>query len=39
MLSEYNGSRVPYSYPKVIMQGFPKNSVSSYVKKIESGKI
>lgn len=39
MLSEYNGSRVPYSYPKVIMQGFPKNSVCSYVKKIESGKI
>ena len=39
MLREYNGFRVPYSYPKVIMQGFPKNSVCNLVRKIESDKI
>ena len=39
MLREYNGSRVPYSYPKVVLQNFPKNSVYNLVKKIESGNI
>lgn len=39
MLREYNGYRVPFSYPKVVMQGFPKNSVCNLVRKIESGKI
>lgn len=39
MLREYNGFRVPYSYPKVMLQGFPKNSVYSLVRKIESDNI
>lgn len=39
MLKEYNGYRVPYSYPKVIMQNFPKKSVYNLVKKIESENI
>ena len=39
MLKEYNGYRVPYSYPKVIMQNFPKRSVYNLAKKIESENI
>ena len=39
MLQEYNGSRVPFSYPKLLLYKFPKNSIPKYIKKIESGKI
>lgn len=39
MLKEYNGSRVAYSHPKVMMQNLPKSSVYNLIKKIESGNI
>lgn len=39
MLKEFNGSRVPYSYPKLVLERFPKNSIPTFIRKIESGKI
>lgn len=39
MLKEYNGSRVPYSYPRLVLERIPKNSISTFIKKIESGNI
>ncbi len=35
MLKEYNGYRVPYSYPKVVLERLPKTSVKKLVQKIE----
>ena len=34
-LKEYNGYRVPYSYPKVVLERLPKTSVKKLVQKIE----
>lgn len=39
MLKEYNGSRVPFSYPKLVLSRIPKNTISGFIEKIESGKI
>lgn len=39
MLKEFTGSRVPYSYPKLILNKFPKNTIPSFINKIESGSI
>ena len=35
MLKEYNGYRVPYSYPRIILERLPKTSVKKLVHKIE----
>ena len=35
MLKEYNGYRVPYSYPRIILERLPKTSVKRLVHKIE----
>ena len=35
MLKEYNGYRVPYSYPRIILEKIPKTSVKKLVHKIE----
>ena len=35
MLKEYNGYRVPYSYPRIILERLPKTSVKKLVYKIE----
>ena len=35
MLKEYNGYRVPYSYPRIILERLPKTSVKKLVQKIE----
>ena len=39
MLREFTGSRVPYSYPKLILERFPRNSIPSFINKIESGNL
>lgn len=35
MLKEYNGYRVPYSYPRIVLERLPKASVKKLVQKIE----
>lgn len=35
MLKEYNGYRVPYSYPRILLERLPKTSVKKLVQKIE----
>ena len=35
MLKEYNGYRVPYSYPKLLQEKLPKSSVKKLIRKIE----
>lgn len=35
MLKEYNGNRVPYSYPRIMLERLPKTSVKKLVQKIE----
>ena len=39
MLQEFNGSRVPFSYPKLVLNNFPRNSIPSFIQKIESGNL
>lgn len=39
MLKNYTGSRVPYSYPKLVLERIPKNSIPTFIKKIESGNL
>lgn len=39
MLKNYTGSRVPYSYPKLVLERIPKNSIPRFINKIESGNL